>query len=270
MFRRLRQKASERSGQFMVSPFRSFVMRAPGLIDPQFYLDFLPHRAWYWLYWRLFTMRQRRQEAIDLAWDEQHGTQTAGDVPLIAVGVSPDDAGRGHNTYRPVWEHKFNRAMRVIAPKIADFTFVDYGSGKGKVLLMASDYPFRKILGMEYSPVLHEEALRNISRYRSSTQRCREVTSVYQDALTFEPPEGPLVCFLGNAFDDATFDVVLNRIAASFQKFPRPMYLIALSLRTFRECPGVKAMLEEMLSFRPVYRDLTTLIYESRYATVGR
>lgn len=147
-------------------------MRAQDLVDPQFYIDFLPHRAWNWLYWRLFAVRQRRQEALEIAWDKRHGTQTAGDVRLIDVGISPSDAGRGSNTYRPVWEHKFQRSMQMIKSGIPGSTFFDYGSGKGKLLLLASHFPFKKIIGMEYPPILNRDALLNIELYRNPHQRC--------------------------------------------------------------------------------------------------
>jgi hypothetical protein len=36
-----------------------------------------------------------------------------------------------------------------------DLVFIDLGSGKGRTLLMASDYPFRRIVGVELLPALH-------------------------------------------------------------------------------------------------------------------
>jgi hypothetical protein len=56
-----------------------------------------------------------------------------------------------------------------------NFTFVDFGSGKGRVLLMASDFPFQKIIGVEFSPELHAVAQRNIESYKSSAQKCRDI-----------------------------------------------------------------------------------------------
>ena len=48
---------------------------------------------------------------------------------------------------------------------LGDFTFIDLGSGKGRVLLMASDYPFKKIIGVEFMPELHRAAQENITGY---------------------------------------------------------------------------------------------------------
>ena len=48
--------------------------------------------------------------------------------------------------------------------RLRDFTFIDLGCGKGRVLLMASDYPFKKIIGVEFMPELHRAAQKNIAR----------------------------------------------------------------------------------------------------------
>lgn len=36
-----------------------------------------------------------------------------------------------------------------------EYTFIDLGSGKGRALLIASEYPFRAVVGVELSPKLH-------------------------------------------------------------------------------------------------------------------
>ena len=40
--------------------------------------------------------------------------------------------------------------------------FLDFGCGKGRVLLIASEYKFKKIIGIEFSPELAGIALKNI------------------------------------------------------------------------------------------------------------
>ena len=41
------------------------------------------------------------------------------------------------------------------------FTFVDFGAGKGRVLMMACEYPFKQVIGVELSRKLHATASRN-------------------------------------------------------------------------------------------------------------
>jgi len=75
------------------------------------------------------------------------------------------------------------------------FTFVDLGSGKGERLLMASDYPFRRIVGVELLPTLHHAAQENLGKYRNESQKCFALESICADATEFSFPTDPLVSF---------------------------------------------------------------------------
>ena len=143
--------------------------------------------------WRRFGKELRKQQLVNQAFDRRHGTDTAGEIDLVETGVSAEDAARGNAVYRPVWESDFRAALVALKTTFDGFTFIDIGSGKGKLLMLASDYSFAKIIGVEYSPGLHAIAQNNIARYRSPTQRCNALESILGDALKYRLPEGPLV-----------------------------------------------------------------------------
>ena len=106
---------------------------------------------------------------------------------------------------------------------LRDFTFIDLGSGKGRVLLMAADYPFKRIIGVEFMPELHRAAQENIAGYSSDRQRLIE--SVCMDARDFEFPPEPLVAYLFNPFSESTFAHVLEGLRRSVEQSPRPVYI---------------------------------------------
>ena len=106
------------------------------------------------------------------------------------------------------------------------FTFVDLGSGKGRVLLMASDYPFEKIIGVEYAPKLHGAAVENIGHYRSETQKCRNIEAICQDMTAFEFPKKPLVVFLYNPASEAVMRIVAGNIVNSLLDYLREMWVV--------------------------------------------
>jgi hypothetical protein len=65
----------------------------------------------------------------------------------IGSGVPEEQAARDNGIYRPFWESDFCEALTVLKTSFEGFTFVDMGSGKGKLLLLlASDYPFARNL----------------------------------------------------------------------------------------------------------------------------
>ena len=107
-----------------------------------------------------------------------------------------------------------------------DFTFIDVGSGKGRVLLMAADYPFRRILGIELLPALHRVAQENLSVYKNDSQRCFAVQSVCGDARTFFFPPDPTVLYLFNPLPEAGLIEVLNNLDHSLGQYPRVVYVL--------------------------------------------
>jgi len=110
----------------------------------------------------------------------------------------------------------------------ARFTFVDLGSGKGRLLFLAAEHPFRRIAGVEFARELHEAACQNIHRYRSLKQRCREIESVNMDAADYPFPDQPLVISLFNSFGPDVLQKVLDNLNASAGAHPREILLILL------------------------------------------
>lgn len=106
------------------------------------------------------------------------------------------------------------------------FAFLDLGSGKGRVLLLASDYPFQRIVGIELLPELHREALQNIARYKSATQRCFAIESHRGNARDIELPADPLVIYLFNPLPEPDLAFFISHLEDSLRQIPRSAYLI--------------------------------------------
>jgi len=129
---------------------------------------------------------------------------------------------------------------------LKDFTFIDLGSGKGRVLLMASDYPFNRIIGVEFMPELHRAAQKNIASYSSGTQQCRQVEAVCMDARDFQVPLGPLVAYLFNPFSESTFAQVLENLRQSIEQEPRLVY-VAYRFTEFENLLARESWLEKIV-----------------------
>ena len=108
---------------------------------------------------------------------------------------------------------------------LRDFTFIDLGSGKGRALLMAADYPFRKIVGVEFMPDLCRAAQKNLAGYSSDRRQCRHIEIECMDARDFQFPAGPLVVYLFNPFSEPTFARVLENLWRSVEQAPRRVYI---------------------------------------------
>ena len=131
--------------------------------------------------------------------------------------------------------------MRELSVNFEDYVFIDFGSGKGRALFLAADYPFSKIIGIEFSPELHAAALRNIGTYTSSRQRCFQIESLCVDAVDFELPPEQTVLFFYSPFKAAIFVKVLDNVMSSLNRWPRSVYLLFVgllpeSIEVFENC----------------------------------
>jgi Putative methyltransferase len=106
------------------------------------------------------------------------------------------------------------------------FVLVDIGSGKGRVLLMASDYPFRKIIGVELLPELCRVAQENIRKYHSDSQRCFAIEAVCGDTSDFVFPPEPMVLYLFNPLPEAGLVKLLANLERSLLGNPRPVFVL--------------------------------------------
>jgi SAM-dependent methyltransferase len=109
---------------------------------------------------------------------------------------------------------------------LADFTFLDLGSGKGRTLLMAADYPFHKIVGVDVLPALHEIAQENLGCYKNESQRCFALESVCADGTTFCLPLSALVIYLFNPFPEPGLRQFLANLEQSLREHPRAVYVL--------------------------------------------
>ena len=212
------------------------------------------------LYWYRFRKRLDLQNVKNRAFDVRYGTDTAEEILLTEAGVEPSEAQRGNTIYRAVWSEMFDQFIAALPVSPEGFTFIDYGSGKGKAMLLAADYPFEEIIGVEYAPGLHDVAIANCANYRGEKQRCHRLLPVLGDATTYEPPPRPLVCFFFNPFDGKTMLRVLDRLRLSHQTHPRQVFVCYMNPRSVAELGGA---LTTQHYFKPVKRSKRLLIYRA-------
>ena len=171
--------------------------------------------AFLWLarYWLLFGLAER-------GFDRKLPVTTA-EVLYEPGSVASPNLPHGQ-LYEATPVALARAVLKDIPERLDGFTFIDFGSGRGRMLLLAAERPFKRVLGVEYSRELHEAAAANIERCGLSGR----VASVHCDATEVAIPPGPCVLYFYNPFDDAVFERVLGNIEASYLLEPRPIYVI--------------------------------------------
>jgi SAM-dependent methyltransferase len=166
-----------------------------------------------------------RQDKTSRSFDEIYGTNTAGRITVENLQI--ESANRKHgNPFDPVPVSLFTRLLDSVKVRHEDYVFLDLGSGKGRALLLASNYPFKQVIGVEYSQPLHAVALQNIVQYRSDHRRCFNVASVHIDATEYEIPLEPTICFFYNPFDETIMRAILTNFRKSLERCPRDIKFI--------------------------------------------
>jgi SAM-dependent methyltransferase len=180
-------------------------------------------------------------------FDQQFGVETSGLIPAedLARGKRKDLHNAGYFGVAP---SAFRQILERLHLDFEKYTFIDLGSGKGRALLIASEYPFHAIVGAELSPRLHAIAVANIAAYRGPAQQCRNLRSIEADATEFSFPAGPLVVYLWNPFEAPVFTSVLANLEAALARQPREIYIIYIQ-------PDLEALLEASSSWRKLWRD---------------
>jgi hypothetical protein len=105
------------------------------------------------------------------------------------------------------------RRLKPPAP-IDEFTFFDVGAGMGRAMMLAAEYPFRALLGVELNPTLARIGRRNLARWRAAGRARAPMRLICGDAAELELPAGPCVAFLFNPFNGP----VLRRVLQSWSR----------------------------------------------------
>lgn len=169
-------------------------------------------------------LREQRAAHVASAFDQEFGTDTDGIVHLWRLRIESPYRKRGVR-YQATDADFIRRALRALPIQTEEFVYVDIGSGKGRTLLVASEYPFRRVIGVEFSPELNAIAAENIRKYRHR-QQCPDVSSICADAARWEFPIQNAVLFMYNPFDEDVLRRVLGNLRDSLAQHERDIYII--------------------------------------------
>lgn len=201
------------------------------------------------------TPARRRQRYGDMEYDWEHRVNTTSGT----VGWRERLLGIFYSAYQPTEPGPFAEMMASLPIDLREFTFVDLGSGKGRTLLMASEYPFRRIVGVELLPALHQIAQENLASYKSESQKCFALEAICGDATDFPFPSEPLVLYLFNPLPESSLRRVMTNLERSLRTCPRAVFVLYHN-----------PLLEHVLSERATLTKMGGTHQHSIYAFTGK
>ncbi len=147
-------------------------------------------------------------------------------VPLENLGLADED----RVDHLPSFWNTLPRILpqNEVGPKDV---LLDLGSGMGRIVVYAGmKYPFRRIIGVEVSPELHNIAQHNLARNRTRL-RCPQIELINSDVLNYRIPDDVTVVYLYNPFRGPVFQHVVDELERSIDRNSRKIRIIYLNPR---------------------------------------
>ncbi|MES2391260.1 MAG: class I SAM-dependent methyltransferase [Acidobacteriota bacterium] len=152
--------------------------------------------------------RTKPQPAIH-PFDQLHGTDTSGLIPgsVIAQGTAhkPEELTAYYGVAPSILQSLLDLWLQRTEPQapIERTVFLDVGAGKGRALLLASEFPFLRAEGIELNEPLARIAQANIDLWLQdpAVEPLTPLALHHADATTFPLPDAPIVAFLFHPFE---------------------------------------------------------------------
>ena len=159
-------------------------------------------------------------------FDMRYQVETLRAVELDDLTIESENKVSGFS-YQPTRVLPLRKLFQLILPLIpAESVLVDFGCGKGRVLIVASEFGFKEVRGVEFSQELCEIARSNCAIYKARTGVHTEFRIIQADVADYAVNADEMVIFLFNPFNERVMASALINICASLELCPRKMLLI--------------------------------------------
>jgi len=139
-------------------------------------------------------------------FDRKYNIATSGHVELCDTSFDPSKLSRA-TAYGPVNGWAFRGLLQELnLPKTCHF--VDLGSGLGRPCIIAADYGFERVTGVELAFELHTTALENVNQSNLPPAKKGAIHLIHGDVLEYCDRTDDDVFFIFRAFSLDFYDVV--------------------------------------------------------------
>jgi SAM-dependent methyltransferase len=139
--------------------------------------------------------------------DRHYGIDTSSFFPADLIARAPSQASE-INSYLGSSPDLQRRILSHL-PALSEHSFIDLGCGKGRALAVASEFPFKAIIGVELSPEICAIARKNAKIIAQRHPERPKIIVHQGDATRFSLPDGKLAVFCYNSVRrELTGDIV--------------------------------------------------------------
>ena len=164
-----------------------------------------------------------------IRFDLKYNVKTGFTIPFDKLDYEDKDIQRQSLHYGPSPSYKFVKGLKefkkVSSLNFHESTFVDFGCGAGRAMIIAAECGFRKVIGIELSPYLVKLCQSNIISYSRLRYDCN-LTVLSQNAAEYIPPNDANVFFFYAPFGFEIYKKVIQNLITSVNLNPRTIYVL--------------------------------------------
>ncbi|MBI1178647.1 methyltransferase domain-containing protein [bacterium] len=161
---------------------------------------------------------------VDTSFDRRFGTDTTRRIPVEKIKTTSSNIVHSMK-YGASKAMPFRKLMAELKLP-TDGVFVDLGSGKGRAVMLAAEYGFRKVIGLEFSGELCRTAEDNLRKFLRKRPTESHVEIIETDVTQYRLSDEETVFFLFDPFHAPILKQVMQNILESAERRPRDLWLI--------------------------------------------
>ncbi len=160
----------------------------------------------------------------DIHFEWNYKVETAQYVQLKNLHILQANKDLGVD-YEPVRARAFRKLMAHLELP-TNLVFTDMGCGKGRAMILAAEFSFRRIIGVEFSTALCAACKRNIAAFCMRQTEGPEFAIIEADAAEYCVTKDETVFFFFNPFGPPVMEAVLRSIRYSLNQELRTVWII--------------------------------------------
>lgn len=160
----------------------------------------------------------------EIRGEKKYGIQTSGFNNLKKLKVVSSNKASAF-IYQPVNYYMAEKAFNHLILNKPKGSFVDYGSGQGRILAVSAHFGFTDITGIEFAPDLCETAGKNADKVLKKIPDA-QFSILCMDATKYAVKDSDTVFSFFNPFNGRIMLQVVKNILKSLKVAPRDIYIV--------------------------------------------
>ena len=194
----------------------------------------------------------------EIAGEKKHLIQTTGIHKLNRISVVGDNK-KNASIYQGANYYLLDKAFDFLLEEKATGTIVDFGSGKGRIMVVAAFYGYKNIKGIEFAGALNACAKKNIAGIQWKYPDTN-FSILTENAVNYEVDKEDTIFFFFNPFDEKVVLEVVKNIMKSLKNYPRKVYVVYLN-PLHQEIFESAGFYEDYYLIKLEYLELSIMVY---------